>query len=155
MNLNNLDLFIKAAEEIFMEIGFSDLKIEDNESRDQKYDIIANIGITGEISGFLLIRADINSSMVFINKMLSNMGMESEDSEFGQFHKEAFGEILNQISGRAVMLLEAAGIDSNITPPSILRGSNISISTYDAAEILHKTITGSFGSFDLLVGAKE
>lgn len=155
MNLNNLDLFIKAAEEIFMEIGFSDLKIEDCNSRDQKYDLIANIGITGEISGFLLIRSDIKSSVIFINKMLSNMGMESEDSEFGQFHKEAFGEILNQISGRAVMLLETAGVDSNITPPSILRGSNISIGTYDAAEILHKTIKGSFGSFDLLVGAKE
>lgn len=155
MNLNNLDLFIKAAEEIFMEIGFSDLKIEDCDNKGQKYDLIANIGITGEISGFLLIRSDIPSSMHFINKMLSNMGMEAEESDFGQFHKEAFGEILNQISGRALMLLEAAGINSNITPPSILRGSNISIGTYDTAEILHKTINGSFGSFDLLIGAKE
>ena len=155
MNLNNLDLFIKAAQVIFKEIGFSELKIENCNSKDQKYDLIANIGITGEISGFLLIRADIQSSMNFINKMLSNMGMEAENSEFDQFHKEAFGEILNQISGRAVMLLENVGVDCNITPPSILRGSNIAISTYEAAEILHKTIYGSFGSFDLLVGARE
>ncbi|MDA3938719.1 MAG: chemotaxis protein CheX, partial [Spirochaetia bacterium] len=120
-----------------------------------KYDIIANIGITGEISGFLLIQSDINSSMMFINKMLSNMGMEAEESDFGQFHKEAFGEILNQISGRAVMLLEEEGINSDITPPTILRGSNISLKTYDAAKMLHKTIKGSFGNFNLLVGAKE
>ena len=155
MNLNNLDLFIKAAEDIFMEIGFSDLIIEDCSNRDQKYELIANIGITGEISGFLLIRSDLQSSMRFIDKMLSNMGMEAEESEFGQFHKEAFGEILNQISGRSVMLLESAGVNCDITPPTILRGSNISMATYDAAEILHKTINGSFGSFDLLVGAKE
>lgn len=155
MNFNNLDLFIKAAEEIFIEIGFQDLSIEECNSKDQKYDLIANIGITGEISGFLLIRSDIKSSLNFINKMLSNMGMEAEEPDFGQFHKEAFGEILNQISGRSAMLLEAEGINCDITPPSILRGANISINTYDAAEILHKTINGSFGSFNLYVGVKE
>jgi chemotaxis protein CheX len=155
MNTKNLDLFIKAAEEIFIEIGFSELKIKKCTSTDQKFEIIASIGITGEISGFLLIRSDIQSSMKFINKMLRNMGMENDESDFGQFHKEAFGEILNQISGRSMMLLETAGTNCNITPPSILRGSNISMGTYDAAEIIHTTISGSFGSFNLLIGAKE
>lgn len=155
MNPNNLDLFIKAAEEIFIEIGFNDLTIEHCNSRDQKYELIANIGITGDISGFLLIRSDLQSSMNFIDKMLSNMGMEAEETEFGQFHKEAFGEILNQISGRSVMLLESEGVNCDITPPSILRGTNISMETYETANILHKKISSSFGSFDLLVGAKE
>ncbi|RLD33124.1 MAG: chemotaxis protein CheX [Bacteroidetes bacterium] len=155
MNLNNLDLFIKAAEEIFIEIGFSNLKINKSNNNNPKFDIIANIGITGEISGFLLIRSDMKSCMAFVNKMLENMGMENDESEFGQFHKEAFGEILNQISGRAVMLLEAEGIDSDITPPTILKGSNISMGTYTEAEMVHRTIEGSFGNFDLLVGAKK
>jgi chemotaxis protein CheX len=155
MNPNNLDLFIKAAEEIFVEIGFSNLKIINNQKENQKFDIIANIGITGEISGFLLIRSDLKSSMNFINKMLTNMGMDAEESDFGAFHKEAFGEILNQISGRAVMLLESNGIDSDITPPTILRGTNISMGTNSAAVVLHKTIEGSFGSFDILLGIKK
>lgn len=155
MNLNNLDLFIKAAEEIFREIGFSTLIIKDGNSKEEKYELVANIGITGDISGFLLIRSDLKSSMRFINKMLTNMGMEAEESDFGKFHKEAFGEILNQISGRATMLLESSGINCYITPPTILMGRNISMGTYVAAEIIHKTITGNFGSFDLLIGAKE
>jgi chemotaxis protein CheX len=155
MNSNNLDLFIEAAEEIFKEIGFPNLTIEDCNIKDQKHALVASIGLTGGISGFLLIRSDISSSMAFIGKMLSNMGMESEESDFGQFHKEAFGEILNQISGRAAMLLESAGVDCNITPPTILKGQNISIGNYETSEIVHKTINGSFGYFDLLIGAKE
>ena len=107
MNLNNLDLFILAAKEIFEEIGFTDLNIEDCDIKDPKYNLIANIGVTGDISGFLLIRSDIQSSMNFINKMLSNMGMEALESDFWKFHKEAFGEVLNQISGRSVMRLES------------------------------------------------
>ncbi|MCK5200427.1 MAG: chemotaxis protein CheX, partial [Spirochaetales bacterium] len=120
MNLNNLDLFIEAAEEIFREIGFSALIIKDVNSKEEKYELVANIGITGDISGFLLIRSDLESNMRFINKMLTNMGMEAEESDFGKFHKEAFGEILNQISGRATMLLESSGINCEITPPTIL-----------------------------------
>ncbi len=155
MNIKNLDLFIKAAEEIFKEIGFSGLIIQEGSRNEEKYDLIANIGITGDISGFLLIRSDLESSMNFINKMLSNMGMEAEESDFGKFHKEAFGEILNQISGRSTMLLEASGINCEITPPTILMGTKISMGTYVPAEIVHKTISGGFGSFDLLIGAKE
>lgn len=155
MNINNLELFINAAEKIFEEIGFTGLIIQDGSQNEEKYDLIANIGITGDISGFMLIRSDIQSSMNFINKMLTNMGMEEEESDFGKFHKEAFGEILNQISGRSTMLLEDAGINCEITPPTILMGANISMGTYIPAEIVHKTISGSFGSFDLLIGAKE
>ena len=155
MDRKNLDLFITAAEEIFKETGFLNLEIDDCNIKKQKHELVANIGITGEISGFLLIRSDIPSSIAFIAKMQSNMGMKPQESDFCQFHKETFGEILNQISGRTMMLLEDHGINCNITPPTILRGHNISISTYDAAELLHKTIKGSFGYFDLLIGAKE
>ncbi len=155
MNSNNLDLFIKAAEEIFREIGFSELTVSDISTDDDKYELIANIGITGDISGFLLIRSDLGSSMNFINKMLSNMGMDSAESTFDQFHKEAFGEILNQISGRTAMLLESVGVNCNITPPTILMGSNITMGSYIASEVVHKKIDGKFGSFDLLIGAKE
>jgi len=154
MNITSLEMFIDAAKAIFVEIGFLDLEINTTVDENNKYDIIASIGITGEFSGFLIIRSNLQSSMNFINKMLSNIGMEAEETNFGQFHKEAFGEILNQISGRATMLLESNGINSNITPPTILIGNNISISTYDAAETLYKTIEGPFGCFNLLVGIK-
>ena len=155
MNFNNLDLFIKAAEEIFREIGFSELNVSDINSSEEKYELIANIGITGDISGFLLIRSDLESSMNFINRMLLNMGMDAEKPTFGKFHKEAFGEILNQISGRTAMLLENIGVNCNITPPTILMGNNISMGSYVASELVHKKISGKFGSFDLLIGAKE
>ncbi len=154
MNITSLELFIDAAKAIFVEIGFPNLDIS-IASGNNGYDIIASIGITGEFSGFLIIRSDRKSSMNFINKMLSNIGMEAEETDFGQFHKEAFGEILNQISGRATMLLESNGINSDITPPTILMGNNISISTYDAAETLNKNIDGTFGCFNILVGIKQ
>lgn len=155
MTSNNPDLFIQAVKEIFSEIGFSDLKIFNNQNADQKFDIIANIGVTGDMSGFFQIRSDLKSSMNFINKMLINMGMDAEESVFNEFHKEAFGEILNQISGRAAMHFESRGIDSDITPPTILRGKNISMGSNRAEVVLSKTIEGSFGSFDIILGVKN
>lgn len=148
-------LFQKAFEEVLHEIGFSSLSYDPAPDLNIPSEVVASIGITGDIQGFLLLRSDVKSLVAFIGKVLVNMGMEVEESGFGNFQREAFGEILNQLSGRAMMLLSASGYDCDITPPTMLVGSNISYDIRALDTFLNQNISGTFGSINIFVGIKK
>jgi chemotaxis protein CheX len=151
----HLSLFRKAFEEVLHEIGFTSLSYEDNKNSDYPSEVLASIGITGDIQGFLLLRSDISSLVSFVSRVMANMGMESEDKGFGSFQREAFGEILNQLSGRSMMLLSDNGFDCDITPPTMLVGSNISYNINALDTFRNQNITGLFGRMNIFVGIKK
>lgn len=154
MNTNDLDAFTEATKAVFSEIGF-EITISEGSIDPKTVELVANIGITGDIKGFLILKSDLSSADNFIAKMLSNLGMSTEEEDFGQFHKEAMGEVLNQISGRSTMLLEGKGIQCDITPPTLIIGNNIFSEPADAVYVLNKSLSGDFGLFNLYVGIKE
>ncbi len=151
----HLSLFQKAFEEVLHEIGFTSLSYQSESDLNMPSEVVASIGITGDIQGFLLLRSDISSLTRFIGKVLANMGMESEGSGFGSFQREAFGEILNQLSGRSMMLLSGNGFECDITPPTMLVGANISYDVRALDDFLNQSISGSFGSINIFVGIKK
>ncbi len=154
MKVENLDLFTEATKAVFSEIGF-DISVTGNSPEDSSTEIVANVGITGDIKGFLILKSDISSATNFITKMLSNLGMTPEKEDgFGRFHKEAMGEVLNQISGRSMMFLEEKGVHCDITPPTLIIGDNIFSNPADAKYVLNKSLTGDYGVFSLYVGIK-
>ncbi len=155
MKENDLELFVQATDSVFNEIGFTIKVKEDTGETSMPVELVANIGITGDIKGFLILKSDLESAMNFVTRMLSNLGMESEEKDFGQFHKEAMGEVLNQISGRSTMLLEQKGIHCDITPPTLIIGDNISSEPVESRYILNRYLAGDFGLFNLYVGIKE
>ncbi len=155
MKEQELELFIEATRAVFNEIGFEVSVSTPDNSTNFTTEIVANIGITGDIKGFLILKSDLHSAGAFIAKMLSNLGMETEEKEFGQFHKEAMGEVLNQISGRSTMLLEQRGTHCDITPPTLLIGRNIDSSPVRAEYTLSRHLTGDFGVFSFYVGIKN
>ena len=154
MKIEDLDLFTEATKKVFEEVGF-EISVSDTVKTGNNTEIVANIGITGDAKGFLILKSDIASASNFIKKMLANLGMHSEEEAgFGQFHKEAMGELLNQISGRSMMLLEKNGYCCDITPPTLIIGENIFSKPADARYVLNKSLTGSYGLFTLYVGIK-
>ncbi len=155
MKEQGLELFIEATRAIFNEIGFEVSISTPDSNTDFITEIIANIGITGDIKGFLILKSDLSSAGAFIAKMLSNLGMETEEKEFGQFHKEAMGEVLNQISGRSTMLLEQQNTHCDITPPTLIIGKNIDSNPAMAEYTLSRHLTGDFGVFSFYVGIKN
>jgi chemotaxis protein CheX len=151
MNQQTLQLFVDAVYQIFGEIGITDLEIR-NPNPHENYEVIATVGFTGDMHGYLSIRSSLPSADAFIDRLLDNMGMESEEQQFGRFHKEALGEIVNQITGRTTMLLEEQAIACDITPPTILIGNGLSFDVRSLTFHLEKEFTGSFGFFNLFVG---
>jgi len=79
-------LFIDAAKNVFNEVGFSELSCTDGSFSAEHAEIVSSVGIVGDIQGYLILRGDRKSVYNFVSKILSNMGMESEGEEFGQFH---------------------------------------------------------------------
>ena len=155
MEEKDLELFIEATTAIFNEIGFEVSVTEPDINSVFAADVVANIGITGEIKGFLILKSNLAGAHAFITKMLSNLNMETEEDDFGQFHKEALGEVLNQISGRSTMLLEGRNIHCDITPPTLIIGSRIQSNPADSEYTLNRYLSGDFGIFNFYVGVKN
>ncbi len=149
--------FIEAAEEILMEIGYTNISFHDPEDSGTGTEVMVNVGLTGDLQGFFIMNAKIGDAKKFITQMLQNMGMDPEEETegFGPFHKEAMGELINQMSGRSTMKLYEKGIDFDISPPTIITGADIFIDLQTVLSSLHKSIRGDFGELEIIVGIKK
>ena len=155
METECLNAFIKAAEEVFYEIGFSALSFREARAADLSTEIIANVGITGDLQGYLIIYSDLPTASAIVEGMSANMGIDNAETDFGRFHKEAIGEIVNQISGRSTMFLSDLNYDCNITPPTVFIGNHLSYNIQDMENTILSNISGPFGSFALFAGLKK
>jgi chemotaxis protein CheX len=156
MDIPILDLFVRATTEVFSEIGFPDITISDESPEAFPAELLANIGIAGDLQGYFVLRSDLSSATKFITRMLENLEFEVDEQEtFGRFHREAIGEVLNQVSGRSTMYLSEQEIDCDITPPTIILGSNVFMNMKSLSESICKAISGDFGRIGLMVGIKN
>ena len=80
------------------------------------------------------------------------MGMEQEINHKDPMFKETFAELLNQLGGRTTIKLSENGFDTDITPPTILKGDNIYINTNSYGSTAIIKISGKFGDIGLFVG---
>ncbi len=157
METKYLDIFPRAFTEVLAETGFSETNISDTDSPfDKSTEIIASVGITGAMQGYMMLNASLVSAKNFVDRMMHNIGMEIEEEGFGQFHKEAIGEMVNQFSGRSVMILhESEQIDCNITPPTIITGNSVYADMTNLIGRLSKEVRGDFGVFQIFIGIKD
>src|SRR5690242_9588483 len=81
-------------------------------------------GVTGQIEGQII----YGMSLITADKIASVM-LGQTIRTFDQLAASAIGELGNMVTGNASMLLAEAGFRCDITPPSIVRGSNVRITT--------------------------
>ncbi len=144
--------FFSGCLEVLKETGFPEVRLEDS-SPVEKIEVVSSVGITGDIYGYFIIQTDKKNAQSFVDILMESMGMEPE-AEFGSLTREAIGEITNQISGRSTILLSQNGVDCDITPPTVMTGSNL-LSTISNTEVnITKYINGEFGSIGVYVGVK-
>lgn len=134
------------------ETGFHNTTISEK-GTDTSYSILATVGLTGRVHGYLMMQSDTQSATSFIQELSSYIGIDPpEENGFGDFHKSTICEIINQITGRATILLSDIDLDSDITPPSVIVGSSIysSISDFDTSANFY--INDKFGTFKIFIG---
>lgn len=155
MIADSLKLIEDATQQVFSEIGFSHLSSETVETKSAPKDIVATVGLTGTLLGYISLSTTIASGHAFVQKLFENLNMDIEEQGFGEIHQEAMAELVNQITGRSTTLLEQDNIDCDITPPTIVVGQDLYFNLSQLSESLHREIKGDFGSITLFVGIQR
>ncbi|HLK15233.1 MAG TPA: chemotaxis protein CheX [Fimbriimonadaceae bacterium] len=106
-------------------------------------------GVTGRLHGQIILGMGETTA----NRIASVMAGQPL-KVFDAFVASAIAELGNMISGNALMGLSDGGFVCDITPPTIVRGANVEISTLEIAAItIHLETT--FGKIAITVGLSE
>lgn len=128
MKAEYINLFLNAAVQVFQEITQINLEMGGTSLRKgSHYDrnVIILIGITGQIKGSISVSMDSDYAMTIASKMMGGMPV----TEFDDIPQSAVREIVNMIMGRVATLFEKEGTIIDITPPTLMTGEKISVST--------------------------
>ena len=105
-------------------------------------------GVNGDIEGAAL----YGMSMVTATKIASAM-MGSQVFELDDMASSAICELGNMITGSATTMLSEKGFHVDITPPSVIRGANVEVSTRTAALVV--PVQTGHGAIEINVALTE
>lgn len=94
-------------------------------------DITVLISMVGQVQGVALYGMSIRTGLALVSRMLGQ-----EFGEFNSLAQSGIAELGNVITGRASVKLAEAGYVANISPPTLLIGQGVTISTLDFARIV-------------------
>lgn len=94
-------------------------------------DVTVLISLVGQVQGVVLYGISLPASI----KLVSNV-MGQEFTTFDNLAQSGIAELGNVITGRATVKLSEAGYSANISPPALVIGAGVSISTLDFARIV-------------------
>ncbi|BDI28876.1 chemotaxis protein CheX [Capsulimonas corticalis] len=103
-------------------------------------------GVTGQVQGQVI----YGMSLQVADKIATTM-LGQPIKVFDQLAASAIAELGNMISGNAMSKLSEAGFICDITPPTIIRGTNVKISTLSIPAIVIP-ITLEQGELSITVG---
>jgi chemotaxis protein CheX len=106
------------------------------------------IGVTGVVQGQVV----YGLSLVTATKIAAAMSC-MPTMAFDEMASSAIAELGNMISGHAATLLSAAGYNCDITPPTLIRGTEISIATTCPALVV--PLHTDFGKIEINVALAE
>lgn len=156
MNTIIVDAFSGALEAVLRESGFERVRIRPEERptdlSNATFEVSVSVGIAGGIKGFLLLLGKSTAARDHAVALSNYFGVQLDaPDDFGSMHKAALAELVNQISGRATMLLSDLGIDADITPPTIITGDDISTNIPSGLTLIELGIHSSVGEMTAMV----
>ncbi len=147
------DMVRLSLSEVLAELGIRDLATgTTREAAD--IGAVCSVGLTGDLSGYLLISSDLASAGSLVREMAAGMEGSAEEG-FGPFGRAAFGELGNQVAGRSIMHLSESGFDCNITPPTVITGQEVHYGLPDADVFFSFSASGAFGNLDCSVNLRR
>lgn len=156
MKANIVDAFSRALDAVLTESGFEGTQFSSpgnrSEKSDERFEVSISVGIAGGIKGFLYLLGGAAPARDYALTLSKFFGVELEDpSTFGPMHKAALAELVNQIAGRVTILLSEQGIDTDITPPTIITGDSITTALASGLTTTEIGIHSSAGAMTAVV----
>lgn len=154
MKVEFINPFIKATTDVLKTLTNIDFSVGKPYIKASPYaakDVIIIVGITGEIRGQAVITMDSD----FAKKMASTMMMGMPVDELDELSKSALSELGNMIMGNTATLLFNNGFNIDITPPSLMVGEKLSISSGSMRTICVPVACDEMGEIILDLSVKE
>ena len=129
MDVKYLNPFLTAAAEVIqaevqLEIKRGPITVHQGSFTTDEVTVLINL--VGQIQGVVLLELSKQTGIGFVSKM---MGQSFTD--FDNLAQSGIAELGNVISGKATVELSKTGIDSTISPPTMILGKGTQISTMD------------------------
>lgn len=152
MDVKFLNPFLDSAAEVLkkeVQVDISRGAITVQQSALTTNDVTVLINLVGQIQGVVLYEVSKETAMKFVSKML-----DQSFTEFNNLAQSGIAELGNVISGKATVELSKAGLDSTISPPTMIIGKGTQISTIDFPRIV-VPITTELGEVSVHLALKE
>lgn len=134
VNVKFLNPFLDAASEVLhaevnMDVKKGNLSLQ--KSALTTNDVSVLINLVGQIQGVVIYEMSVATGMAVVSRILGQ-----EFTEFDNLAQSGIAELGNVISGKATVEMSKAGYDSTISPPTMILGKGIQISTIDFNRIV-------------------
>jgi chemotaxis protein CheX len=134
MNVKILNPFLEAVIEVMkVEVGVTvtkgDLTLQ--KSALTTDDVTVLINLVGQIYGVVMYGMPISTGIQVVSRI-----MGQEFAEFDSLAQSGIAELGNVITGRATVKFSEAGFQSNISPPMVIAGKGLQVSTLDFPRII-------------------
>jgi chemotaxis protein CheX len=142
MNVKFLNPFVEAANEVLQaEVGLTVTRgnLTLNKSALTADEVTVMISMVGQVQGVVLYGLSTSTGLALVSQM-----MGETCTEFDNLAQSGVAELGNVITGRASIKLSEAGYNCNISPPALILGKSITISTLDFSRIV-VPLTSSLG----------
>jgi chemotaxis protein CheX len=134
MNVKFLNPFVEAANEVLQaEVGLSVTRgnLSLNKSALTADEVTVMISMVGQVQGVVLYGLSVGTALSLVSQM-----MGETCADFDNLAQSGVAELGNVITGRASIKLSEAGYNCNISPPALILGKEITISTLDFSRIV-------------------
>lgn len=128
MNVEYINPFIEASQQVFqMMTGIKPNlgKVHLKNSPYASDSIAVIVGLTGKMRGQVIISLSVETAKSIASSMMGGMPVETLD----EIATSAISELGNMIMGNTATILASRGIGIEITPPSLLSGEKITVTS--------------------------
>ncbi len=126
INANFVNPFLESATGVFKTVLGADLRrgrIVLKEQTDPTHQVAIIIGIVGAVTGQVVFNMTEEAAI----KISRHLAPQMTDSELKTEFPDIIGEIANMIVGNAMNLFAAKGTSLDMTPPTIISGTNVHV----------------------------
>jgi chemotaxis protein CheX len=152
MNVKFLNPFVDAASEVLeseCKISVKRGSLSLQKSSLTTDDVTVLISLIGQVQGVVLYGLSQATSINLVSRV-----MGQPFSDFDGLAQSGVAELGNVISGQATIKLSNAGYTSTISPPTLLHGKGVTVSTLDFSRIVVPLAT-EFGDLTVHLALRE
>lgn len=153
MKAEYVNAFIKASTEVLNNFVSDKFSVGRPYIRNNPFptkEIVIILGITGDIKGQAVFSLTENIAKAIASGMMMGMPVEEMD----EMAKSALSELGNMIMGNSATLLFNLGVKIDITPPSLVKGQAIEISS-SGIETICVPLVSANGEIEFDIGIKK